>query len=150
MGVSIRFGTFSDEKEEVTKTISGWTQFVDCQLVNTDLLRPVLKMASGKTGYNYCEISDFGRKYFIERYESIAGGHCLCYCHVDVLSTYDAGIRNLNCYVLRNEDINKWKRDIVDNAVMVSNRRVVYAREFGDKLVNTSEKFILGTIGDMI
>lgn len=150
MAISVRFGTFTGEKEEVTKNITGWTQYISCQLVNTDLLRPVLKMTSGKTGYNYCEISDFGRKYFIERYESITGGHCLCYCHVDVLSSYDSDIRNLNCYVLRNEDINKWKRDLVDNAIMVSNRRVVYAREFGDNLVNSSEKFILGTIGGML
>lgn len=150
MGVSVRFGVFSGEKEEVTKTITGWTQFIDCQLVNTDLINPVLKMTSGKTGYNYCEISEFGRRYFIGPYESIAGGHCLCHCHVDVLSTYDSGIRALECYVLRNEDINKWKRDLVDNAIMVSNRRVVYAREFGDKLVNTNEKFILGTIGGML
>ena len=148
MSISVRFGKFSGEKEEVTKSITGWTQFIDCQLVNTDLLRPVLKMTSGKTEYNYCEISDFGRKYFIERYESIAGGHCLCYCHVDVLSTYDSGVRALDCFVSRNEDISKWDRDVTDPAVISSNKRFIYGRNFGSTDINVGlgQNFILAIV----
>ena len=148
MAISVRFGTFTGEKEEVTKTVSGWTAYTDCQLVNTDLLRPVLKMSSGKKSYNYCEISNFGRKYFIERYESNAGGHCLCYCHVDVLSTYDSGIRALECFVSRNEDIKKWDRDVTDPAVISSNRRNIYGRNFGSTDINVGlgQDFILAVV----
>lgn len=146
MGVSVRFGKFSGEKEEVTKNVTDWTQFIDCQLVNTDLLRPILKITSGKVGYNYCEISDFGRRYFIESHESITGGHCLCHCRVDVLSTYDSDIRALNCFVSRNEDINKWKRDETDTVIPVSNRRVVYGRNMSDTSIvkSVSDEYIVG------
>lgn len=146
MGVSVQFGNFSGEKEEVSKSITDLTSAIDCQLVNTDILNPILKMTSGKVGYNYCIISTFGRKYFIEKYESIAGGHCLCYCHVDVLYTYADAIKELECLVLRNESISRWKRDETDAVIPVSNKRLVYGRNMSNTSIvkSTSDEYIVG------
>ena len=146
MSVSVQFGKFSGEKEEVNKSITDLTSAISCQLVNTDILNPILKMTAGKVDYNYCIISSFGRKYFIERHESIAGGHCLCYCHVDVLYTYADAISNLECLVLRNEDINKWKRDETDTVIPVSNKRAVYGRNMSETSIvkSTSDEYIVG------
>ena len=152
MAISIKFGTFTGEKEELGKSVTWLNDgtAIDCQLVNTSLTDPVLKMLGGKVNFNYIEIVQFGRKYFVESTESTTGGHSLLHCHVDVLDSFETGIRNLECLILRNEDINKWKRDMTDSAIPVSNRRVVYGRNFGDSIVRDTEEYILGMIGDIL
>lgn len=148
MAIGVVFGNYNGEKEVVTKTISDKTQSISCQMLNTDILNPVLQVDAGKVNYTYCEIATFGRKYFVENPESIAGGHCILHCHVDVLSSYDAGIRALECLVLRNEDINKWKRDYTDRAIPASNMRVTFGKVFGTDIVNggTLQEFLIGVI----
>ena len=152
MAIDIRFGTYTGEKEELGKNVT-WLNYdvpISCQLVNTSLTDPVLKVSAGKVNFNYIEIVQFGRKYFVESPESITGGHSLLHCHVDVLDSFETGIRNMECLILRNEDINKWKRDMTDSAIPVSNRRVVYGRNFGDSIVRDTEEYILGMIGDIL
>lgn len=147
MAIGVVFGKYSGEKEVVEKTISDQTQSISCQMLNTDILNPVLQVDSSRVNYTYCEIATFGRKYFIESCESIAGGHCILRCHVDVLSTYASGIKELECFVLRNEDKNKWKRNEVDKAIIVSNRRIIEGWNFDNPIVmSSSDEYILGTI----
>lgn len=148
MAIGVVFGNYNGEKEVVEKTISDQTQSISCQMLNTDILNPVLQVDSSRVNYTYCEIATFGRKYFIESCESIAGGHCILHCHVDVLSTYASGIKGMECLVLRNEDKNKWKRDYTDRAIPASNMRVTFGREFGTDIVNggTLQEFLIGVI----
>lgn len=147
MAIGVVFGKYSGEKEVVEKTISDQTQSISCQMLNTDILNPVLQVDSSRVNYTYCEIATFGRKYFIESCESIAGGHCILRCHVDVLSTYASGIKGMECLVLRNEDKNKWKRDEVDKAIIVSNKRIIEGWNFDNPIVmSSSDEYILGTI----
>lgn len=147
MAIGVVFGKYSGEKEVVEKTISDQTQSISCQMLNTDILNPVLQVDSSRVNYTYCEIATFGRKYFIESCESIAGGHCILHCHVDVLSTYASGIKGMECLVLRNEDKNKWKRDEVDKAIIVSNKRIIEGWNFDNPIVmSSSDEYILGTI----
>lgn len=152
MAIDIKFGTYTGEKEELGKSVTWLNDGtpISCQLVNTSLEEPVLKMSAGKVNFNYIEITQFGRKYFVESTESITGGHSLLHCHVDVLESFKTGIKNMECLILRNEDINKWKRDMTDSAIPVSNRRVVYGRNFGESIVRDSEEYILGMIGDIL
>ena len=148
MAIGVVFGKYSGEKEVVEKTISDQTQSISCQMLNTDILNPILQLDADKVGYTYCEIATFGRKYFIGSCESVAGGHCILHSHVDVLSTYADGIKGMECLVLRNEDINKWKRDYTDRAIPASNMRVTFGREFGTDIVNggTLQEFLIGVI----
>lgn len=147
MAIGVVFGKYSGEKEVVEKTISDQTQSISCQMLNTDILNPVLQVDGSRVNYTYCEIATFGRKYFIESCESIAGGHCILHCHVDVLSTYASGIKGMECLVLRNEDKNKWKRDEVDKAIIVSNKRIIEGWNFRNPIVmDSSDEYILGTI----
>lgn len=147
MAIGVVFGKYSGEKEVVEKTITDQSQSISCQMLNTDILNPVLQVDSSRVNYTYCEIATFGRKYFIESCESIAGGHCILHCHVDVLSTYASGIKAMECFILRNEDINKWKRNEVDKAIIVSNRRIIEGWNFDNPIVmSSSDEYILGTI----
>lgn len=151
MAISVDFGTCNVESEVVDKGATGaitWTnQNVNCDWLNTDILNPVLKVQSGKVNCNYVKINSFGgRYYFVESAESYAGTHCILRCHVDVLYTYKSAILGLTCLVLRNEDINKWKRDETDRIIPVSNRRVVYGRNMSNSSIvkSTSDEYIVG------
>lgn len=151
MAISVDFGTCNVENEVVDKGATGaitWTnQNVNCDWLNTDILNPVLKVQSGKVNCNYVKINTFGgRYYFVESAESYAGTHCILRCHVDVLYTYKSAILGLTCLVLRNEDINKWKRDETDTVIPVSNRRVVYGRNMSNTSIvkSTSDEYIVG------
>ena len=96
MAFTISIGTFTGENELVDKDgkIEWEANSVTAQMVNTDILNPVLKVAGGRSDCNYVKIADFGnRYYFVESVESTAGGHCLLRCHVDVLYTYKSSIK---------------------------------------------------------
>ena len=153
MAIKVDFGTCNVENEVVDKSATGsitWTsQNVSCDWLNTDILNPVLKVQSGKVNCNYVKINTFGgRYYFVESAESYSGTHCILRCHVDVLYTYKSAILGLNCLVLRNEDIKKWKRDYTDLAIPVTNKRVTYGKNFGNDMVNagTLQEFLIGVI----
>lgn len=149
MAYTLKIGTCSCENEVVDKSgsvvLSG---NISAVMVNTDSLNPVFKVQGSYSGSNYCSCSEFGRFYYIENVEALAGGHCLLHCHVDVLYTYASAIVGLTCLVTRNEDINKWKRDYTDLAIPVSNRRVTYGKNFGNDMVNggTLQEFLIGVI----
>ena len=149
MAYTLKVGTCSCENNVVDKdgkvTLG---QDISCVMVNTDSLNPIFKVDGTRSNSNYCYCSEFGRYYFIESVEALAGGHCLYHCHVDVLYTYCDQIKNLECFVSRNEDIKKWKRDYTDRAIPASNNRSTYGRNFGKDMVNggTLQEFLIGVI----
>lgn len=153
MAIKVDFGTCNVENEVVNKGATGaitWTnQNVDCDWLNTDILNPVLKVQSGKVNCNYVKINSFGgRYYFVESAESYAGTHCILRCHVDVLYTYKDAILGLTCLVLRNEDINKWKRDEVDNLLPVKTQKGCRWKPFagGTSMITNEVCYVLGMI----
>ena len=77
MGIHVKFGTYTCENNELDKTdwLTMDVQWTECQLVNTDILNPILKVSNGKVSSTYVEIQEFGRFYFVESVESIAGSH---------------------------------------------------------------------------
>lgn len=144
MGLSVKFGTYSCENNELDKT--DWitwmnnSQSYSCQLVNTDILNPILKVGSDKVEATYVEIEDFSRFYFVERVESIAGTHCLLHCHVDVLHTYRSAIGNLECLVARNEF--DQDPDIADTMIPVKcTGTIVDKEQFGQAIFEQSDIF---------
>lgn len=149
MAYTLKVGTCACENNVVDKSGSVTLgQDISCVMVNTDSLNPIFTVDGARSGSNYCYCSEFGRYYFIESVEALAGGHCLYHCHVDVLYTYSAQIKGLTCFVTRNEDINKWKRDYTDKAIPATNRRVTYGKNFGKDMVNggTLQEFLIGVI----
>lgn len=132
MAFTISVGKFTGENELVDKDgkITWEANGVSAQMVNTDILNPVLKLSSGRSDCNYVKIADFGdRYYFVESVESLAGGHCILRCHVDVLYTYKSSIKNLECLVARNEfQENKF---LVDPLIPVEKQFIVFSKNVG-------------------
>lgn len=138
MAFTISMGSCSCENEVVDKKdyiqwITG-AENVSAQMVNTDILNPVLKVLGGRSNCNYVYIKDFGeRYYFVESVESVAGGHVLLRCHVDVLYTYKTAILGLTCLVSRNEfQENPY---LVDTLLPVEKQFTVYSKNVGSSKV---------------
>lgn len=148
MAINVIFGQYSGDDEIVDKDeMIEWDEDPTlCVMVNTDLLNPVLKVMGYNASANYVEIPFYGRYYFVESVEALAGGHCLLHCHVDVLYSYKTAILGLSCIVHRNESIDNWKKDICDKSIIASNRRVIFGEEFGEKMVTENEEYIIATI----
>lgn len=140
MAFTISVGKFTGENELVDKDskISWEANGVSAQMINTDILNPVLKLSSGRSDCNYVKIADFGnRYYFVESVEAVAGGHCLLRCHVDVLNTYKTNIKGLTCLVARNEF--QENKNLVDPLVPVEKTFTVYSKNVGSsKVVDAS------------
>lgn len=138
MALNVYLGVCSAENEVVDKTdyITWEEDATSCNMVNTDLLNPILKMDKYVKGINYVKIPYFeDRCYFVEGYEGVSGTHCLLRCHVDVLHTYRDAISALQCLVYRNEDEEKWNRDMTDKSLPVTNRRIGITRNVSDDLI---------------
>lgn len=139
MAFTISIGKCSCENEVVDKesSIQWEVNGVTVQMVNTDILNPVLKVLGGRADCNYVKISDFGnRYYFVENVESVAGGHCLLHCHVDVLYSYKDSIKNLECLVSRNEF--QENPFLVDTLLPIEKQFDVYSKNVGSGPIVTS------------
>jgi hypothetical protein len=130
MAINVTFGVCTAENEVVDKTdyITWEEDPTSCNMVNTDLLNPILKLDKYVKGINYVKIPYFGdRCYFVESYEGVAGTHCLLHCHVDVLHTYRNEILGLTCLVSRNEF--EQDPDLPDNLIPIKCTNTFYDKQ---------------------
>ena len=120
--MNIRFYTFS-KKNNSTKVPSGnWTQLT-CELKDDcNMLAPVLRIrnaAVDKT-WNYCEIPDFQRYYFINDMRWV-GGCWEISCSVDALGSWKTQLGAESLYVLRRDSTSDFDPMITDTIYPVTN-----------------------------
>lgn len=109
--MTITFYKISDDKRQVTKTLNNTTKIKDSTgVIKTDcsIMEPRIEMTydAQLITANYMYIPDFGRYYFIDRIDTGAQ-RLYIQGHIDVLQTYSAQIKELDCIVARQEDANK-------------------------------------------
>lgn len=142
MGFKISCGTISCEREVVNKEgfITWDTENETAQMVNTDILNPILKVLDSKVDCNYVYIRDFGgRYYFVEGIESCAGGHVILRCHVDVLYSHMSAILGLTCLVSRNEfDENPY---LPDTLLPIEKQFIVYNKTASVSITPASDVY---------
>lgn len=112
-----------------------------------DLLHPVIQIetTSDLSQYNYAEITEFNRKYFM---------HCqvdsnklwTLYLDVDVLSTYATEIKNCKAIVKRTQKKNKINYYMNDGVFFTEQRQVVTYHTF-KKVDPVSGKIVNATLG---
>ena len=120
-----------------------------CEMVNTDVLNPVLKLSSNFLDKNYVLISDFeNRYYFVSSIEMLRGGHMLMNCHVDVLMTYKPYILETSCNIVRQE--NAPNNKLVDNycTVNVNKKNDIknIGKVFGDNVTENARCYMIGVM----
>lgn len=138
------------ENEVVDKTsYMSANVSTNCEMVNTDILNPVLKLSSNFLDKNYVLIPDFeNRYYFVSSIEMLRGGHMLMNCHIDVLMTYKDVILQTECNIVRQE--NAPNNKLVDNycTVNVNKKNVItnIGKVFGDNVPESARCYMIGVI----
>lgn len=133
MSVTMTLRKCLSEEIKVTKDFDSTA---DIQLSgnfreNEDVLNPVITIetAVNLSGYNYVEITEFGRKYFMKP-EVINNKLWRLACRVDVLSTYEAGIKASSALVSRTADEDMINFYINDGSLYTEQREVIEYHTF--------------------
>lgn len=148
MTINLYSCTAENEVVDKTSYISGSVS-TNCEMVNTDVLNPVLKLSSNYLDKNYVLIPEFeNRYYYVSSIEMLRGGHMLMNCHVDVLMTYKDVILQTECNIVRQE--NAPNNKLVDNycTVNVNKKNVItnIGKVFGDNVPETSRCYMIGVM----
>lgn len=125
-GITVKCGSYGGENNVVDKTslISWNSGSPSCEMLNTDMINPSIKLTANYKLCNYVYIADFRRYYFVSRCETLPGGHCILHCHVDVLMTYKGDILGSTQFIHRNESDNLWNRELTDNLFPITGKKV--------------------------
>lgn len=91
---------------------------------------------------NYLTISEFGRKYFIEEFESIRTNLYMIKCHVDVLDSFVDQIKSNSAVVLRQE--NNFNLLLNDGVFKCQQNPRVFLRDYPSGLGNFNYILITG------
>lgn len=148
MTINLYNCTAENEVVDKTSYMSGNVS-TSCEMVNTDVLNPVLKLSSNFLDKNYVLIPDFeNRYYFVSSIEMLRGGHMLMNCHIDVLMTYKDVILQTSCNIVRQE--NAPNNKLVDNycTVNVNKKNVItnIGKVFGDNVLESARCYMIGVI----
>lgn len=133
MSVNLKIRKCTSEKIRLTKS---FVANVDINLEgvfreNEDLLNPVITIetSTNLSKYNYVEITQFGRTYFMWP-EVVNNKLWRLHCRVDVLSTYAAGIKDSEALVKRTEADDKINFYINDGALYTEQREKITYHQF--------------------
>lgn len=132
MTINLYGCTAENEVVDKTSYMTGSVS-TSCEMVNTDVLNPILKLSSNYLDKNYVLIPEFeNRYYYVSSIEMLRGGHMLMNCHVDVLMTYKENILQSSCNIVRQENANSGT--LTDSYYSVNNRKINKIKKFGDNL----------------
>lgn len=132
MTINLYECTAENEVVDKSSYISG-NVVTNCEIVNTDILNPILKLSSNYLDKNYVMIPEFeNRYYYVSSIEMLRGGHMLMNCHVDVLMTYKPYILQSSCNIVRQENANSGT--LTDSYYSVNNRKINKIKKFGDNI----------------
>ena len=104
--LEIQLGEFMGDSREVDKNINNIVTR-NCDVYGDNgLFSPsfLLNYDESLLDKNYVYIPAWGKYYYIvSPLAMTSGGRCIIQCQEDVLMTFRNGIRNLDCYIVRNE-----------------------------------------------
>lgn len=109
MAITVKFYQNLSDNRCMDKELIPLGRELTCDVYDTEeVVDPVLTIDN--TGFdmaniNYCEIPEFGRKYFITSIAPREAKKLDIACHVDVLSTYAEDIRNCPLIAARSTNL---------------------------------------------
>ena len=149
--MEVRFGTTFDDRRKVGKTIT-FTKTVNCDVYKeSSITNPMLILDAAVGNVNYFYVPLWQRYYYITDIQYTKGVKMIVSGHTDVLQSFSAGIRNLNCIISRQENIGI--NDIIDDKLPILNKKDLAVIEFSQSDLNThiadsgSYNFVLEVAG---
>lgn len=96
-------------------------------------------------GYNYCQVEEFGRYYYITNIVSINYTLWEIHCHVDVLMSYKEQIRMQNAIVARQEE--QYNLMLDDGIFMCYQNPKIQTKLFSNPAPFETQEFVLVVAG---
>lgn len=146
MSFNITLQRNNSEPIRLTKSITTISTVSGTLKEGTSIIDPVIKIQcdlSDVVGCNYMSIPTFGRSYFVQDIRSVSHNIVEFSCHVDVLSTYAAGIRS-NQGIVKSQE-NLWNLYLNDGSLKVYQDPYVITKSFPSGF--TTQEFVLAVAG---
>lgn len=147
MAVTIRLYEMTSEKNALTKTLTQKVNSTSAILNDpTSVTDPVILVDGTATAIfqcNYAYISAFNRYYFITKMVAVTTNLVEVSCHVDVLYSFAAAIRNNTALIKRQQD--DWNLYIPDNSMATFNSPSTYTKPFSSGFNGFS--YVLSSVG---
>jgi len=108
---------YTGESNVIKKTLPTAETITGLMYEQTDVLKPIVKIASSKVfDFNYVFIVELNRYYYVNDIRISDNGTYIVYLEIDVLMTYQKEILQAKAHVTQSENANKF----------LSNRSTVY------------------------
>lgn len=130
-------------KNQLDRPITPIGEGIDLTLyMPTDIINPTFKIKDFPNNANYLYVPSLDRYYFI-RSVTLDKQCSYISCTCDVLKTYASAIKNLECYISRNEY--KYNMQIPDSLYTLESRKYIHGINFGNNIFehNTGRNYIL-------
>ena len=107
MSITVNLCSSGSPVEALTKSLTTGTNYTCVLKEGTSILKPVIiiNTSDNLTGYNYMDIRDFSRYYFIDDIRSIHNNIWEISAHVDVLTTYATAIKANSAVIKRQQNL---------------------------------------------
>lgn len=132
MSFQITFGQNNSEAIKLDKDISNQFTITGNLRESSSIIRPVIIVREDLSTFrnsNYMTIPVFGRSYYIENMESLAGGLVQITGRVDVLYSFKDAIRG-NTGITRRQE-NEWNLYLNDGSLSVYQNEQVVTKRIG-------------------
>lgn len=146
--MNIVLKTCISENNRLSKKFSGSESVFSFDFKgDSSVYSPVVLIATDQnlTQFNYADISDFNRRYFIDDITVVRAGLYQISLHVDVLSTYENELRNINVIAGRNS--NNYNLYLKDDAFQVYSYEDVEIKKFSGTGFTKDLSFVLAVSG---
>ena len=132
--MEVQFGTTFDDRRKVNKTVT-FTKTINCDVYKeSSITNPMLILDASVGNVNYFYVPLWQRYYYITDIQYTKGVKMIVTGHTDVLQSFSAGIRNLNCIISRQENIGI--NDIIDDKLPILNNKKLSVIEFSQSDFN--------------
>lgn len=146
MAFEISLQRNNSEPNRVTKSVETILTVTGVLKEETSIINPSVKIEcdlGAVTGCNYLTIPAFGRSYFVNNITSIRNGLIEFACHVDVLSSFAAGIKSNTAIIKRQES--QWNLYLNDGTFRIYQNPNVLTKPFPSGF--TTQEFVLAVAG---
>lgn len=138
---AILYNNTSDNRE-INKNITEISTIDVTLYMDTNLLKPVLKVKTFINNANYIYVPNLGRYYYIDNY-TLSNQCVYLHCSVDVLMSYKTELLNTECLISRSET--DYNDNIVDTLAPITENTAYTVKNFGEN-IKTTEHYIIGVI----
>ena len=153
MAVTVNFKTAS-KRVNSTGVVGGDVTAVSCNInepCSIENPQIILRNGGSAPSWNYCEISEFGRSYWVEDWE-YRNNTWIAHCVVDVLATYRDTIQASNLFFIRSST--SFDGDVMDTLYPTLSTPVKKRTVVNDGLFPVAEYglnqgyFVCGIVGE--